>query len=271
MKRIRIGASDHLAIRPLLLGLAENAPKGVELVYEEPGALALSLERGGLDTALIPSIEFLRGVGEFAVRGPALVAKGRTMGLVLVSEKPFPEIKRVAVDEFSGTPLVALRVVLDKMYGILPDLCVLKRRPLSASNWREEFDAVLLTDDDGLRYACHEKRPTETCHDIGEMWRSLFSSPLVISVWAYNDERLGEDIESVLVSSRDQAVGNLTALSKAIARSSAYDAGFLFEYFSSAWGYDLGSGEEEGLRILEDVSCEYELLQARRLEKFVTT
>jgi chorismate dehydratase len=271
VKRIRIGASDHLANRPLLLGLAENAPKGVELVYEEPGPLALSLERGSLDAALIPSIEFLRGVGEFAVRGPALVANGRTMGLVLVSEKPFPEIKRVAVDEFSGTPLVALRVVLDKLYGILPDLCVLKRRPLSASNWRDEFDAVLLTDDDGLRYACCEKRPAETCHDIGELWHSLFSSPLVISVWAYNDERLGEEIESVLVSSRDQAVGDLTAFSEAIARSSTYDAGFLFEYFSSAWGYDLGPGEEEGLRTLEDVACEYELLQTRRLEKVVTT
>jgi len=271
VKRIRIGASDHLAIRPLLLGLVEHAPKGVELVYEEPGPLTVALERGDLDAALIPSIEYLRGVGAVALPGPALVANERTMGLVLVTEKPFSEIKRVAVEEFSGTPLVALRVVLDKLHGILPDLCILKRKPLGTSNWREEFDAALLMNDDALAYACGEKRPAESCHDVGEMWRSVFSSPLVVSVWAYNDPRLGKNIESILVSSRDRGVENIPAISESLAQTSLYDERFLHEYFSSAWSYDLGSGEEEGLRVLEDAACEYELLQTRRLKMFVTT
>lgn len=271
MKRIRIGASDHLAVRPLLAGLAEHAPKSVELVYEEPGPLTLALERGALDAALIPSIEYLRGVGAFALRGPALVAHECTMGLVLVSEKPFHEIKRVAVEEFCGTPLVALRVVLDKLHGILPDLCILKRKPLGTSNWRDEFDAALLTDDDALAYTCGEVRPAETGHDVGGMWQSLFSNPLVISVWAYNDPRLGRTIESILASSRDCGVESIPAISRSLAQTSTYDEGFLREYFFSAWSYDLGPSEEEGLRILEDVACEYELLQHRRLEKVVTT
>jgi chorismate dehydratase len=271
VKKIRIGASDHLAIRPLLVGLAEHAPKGVELVYEEPGPLTLALERGDLDAALIPSIEYLRGVGAFALRGPALVAREGTMGLVLVSEKPFRDIKRVAVEEFSGTPLVALRVVLDKLHGILPDLCIFKRRPLGTSNWRDEFDAALLMDDDALSYVRGEARPSETCHDVGDMWRSVFSKPLVISVWAYNDPRLGHSIESLLVSSRDRGVENVHALSKSLAEASPYDESFLRKYFSLAWSYDLGTGEEEELRTLEDAACEYELLQTRRLEKVATT
>jgi predicted solute-binding protein len=166
---------------------------------------------------------------------------------------------------------VALRVVLDKLHGILPDLCILKRRPLGESNWREEFDAVLLTDDDALSYTCGETRAAESCHDVGEMWQSLFSSPLVISVWAYNDPQLGKAIESTLVSSRDRGVKSIPALSRALARSSPYGEAFLREYFSSAWGYDLGSNEEDGLQMLEDVACEYELLQTRRLAKVLTT
>lgn len=266
MKRIRIGASNHLANRPLLFGLDDAAPEGFELVNEEPGSLALALERGELDAALIPSIEFLRGVGERTVPGPALVAKGGTRGLLLVAKKPLAEVERIAVDEFSRTPLVALRAVLDKELSILPDLCVVKRRPLNASNWREEYDAALLTDDEALQYAESEKDPSETCYDVGEMWLSIFAQPLVVSVWAYNDPRVGKQIEPVLVAARDRAMKNLSALCEAIARGSSYTPGFLLKYYSSAWGFHLGSAEEEGLRLLEDVAYEYQLIQQRRLE-----
>jgi chorismate dehydratase len=267
VKRIRIGASDHLAVRPLLHGLSGHGANGVEIVRDEPGSLALSLERGDLDAALIPSIEFLRGAGAFAVHGPALVARDRTMGLLLVAKKPIPEIRRVAVGEFSRTPLVALRAVLDKQYEILPDLCVVKRRPLNASNWREDFDAAFLTDDEGLRYARYETTETESYYDVGEMWRRVYSRPLVVSVWAYNDEGLGEMLEPLLASSRDEGLKNLAAISDSVSRSTSYDAGFLLDYYSNSWGFDMGPGEEEGLRILEDVACEYQLLQNRRLER----
>jgi chorismate dehydratase len=267
VKRIRIGASDHLAIRPLLYGLAGNAREGVELVRDEPGSLALELERGALDAALIPSIEFLRGVGQYAVPGPALVARGATKGLLLVTKKPLPEVERIAVDEFSRTPLVALRAVLDKGFSILPDMCVVKRKPLNASNWRDEFDAALLTDDEGLQYAEREMTASETCYDVGEMWCSLFGQPLVVSLWAYNDPRLGGELGSRLVAARDRGLENLAVLCQSAARASSYDVAFLLRYYSNAWGFDLGREEEEGLRLLEDVAYEYQLLQQRRLER----
>jgi chorismate dehydratase len=269
VNRIRIGATDHLANRPLLFGLADHAPDGVELVNEEPGPLALALERRELDAALIPSIEFLRGVGERTVPGPALVAKGGTRGLLLVARKPIARVERIAVDEFSRTPLVALRAVLDKEFSILPDLCVVKRKPLNESNWREEFDAALLAEDEALHYAERETNPSETCYDVGEMWCSIFAQPLVVSVWAYNDPRLARELEGALIASRDRGVDRLADLCDEVARSSSYDAGFLLRYYTSVWGYHLGPAEEEGLRLLEDVAYEYQLLQDRRLENAV--
>ena len=271
VKRIRIGASDHLAARPLLFGLLEDRPAGVELVYGEPGMLALWLERGDVDAALIPSIEFLRGVGECAVHGPALVARGRTMGLLLVAQQPLTLVRRIAVEEFCRTPLVALRAVLDRLFGVLPDLCVVKQRPLDTANWREDFDAVLLTDDEGLRYGCQGSRPGETSYDVGAMWQSLYTCPLVMSLWAHNGGAVGREVESMIVSSRDRGVGNLKALSEKVARTTSHDAEFLHQYYAAAWSYDLGIAEEEGLRVLQDVACGYQLLQGRRAEKVVTT
>jgi chorismate dehydratase len=248
----------------------EEASDGLELVFGEPGMLALWLERGDVDAALVPSIEFLRGVGQQAIRGPALVAKGRTMSLSLVSQVPLANVSRVAVDEFSRTPLIALRAVLDKLFDALPDLCVVKQRPLDTGNWRENFDAVLLTEDEGLVHARQGTRPGETCYDVGAMWLSLYSCPLVVSLWACNDEGLVRAIEPILVSSRDRGLKNLTAISESVARATSHDAEFLRQCFSTAWGYHLGPAEEDGLRVLENVACGYQLLQNHRTEKAVT-
>ena len=75
MNQIRIGAPHFISVRPLVYGFTHNVTPHVELVYGEPAMLADALERGRLDAALIPSIEYLRGVGRFVVEGPALLAR----------------------------------------------------------------------------------------------------------------------------------------------------------------------------------------------------
>jgi chorismate dehydratase len=267
VKQIHIGASKRLAVQPLIFGLTEKPTSGVTLRLDEPGCLAAALERGDLDAALIPSIEYLRGVGGYSLSGPALVAKSRTKSVMLVTDRPLSEIGRIAVDEHSRTPLVVVRVVLHKLYGILPDLCVLKRPPLGAGDWKGDYHGILLTDDEGLRYCTQDVKPDEICHDIGEMWNSIHSRPLVQSLWAFNDETLKGTLESILNASRDYGLNNLSRLAESMAHSSPLDAESLRRYFETAWGFHLGPEERKGLWQLEDEACEYQLLQGRRREK----
>jgi chorismate dehydratase len=266
VSKTRIGTPSHLATRPLIFGLTQIPHEDIELVYDEPGSLALALERGELDAALIPSIEFLRGVGEYSVNGPALVAKRPTGSLKLVVNKPLPEVRSIAVDEFTRTPLVILRVVLDKIYHILPDFWVHKAGPLVASDWSSHYDGVLLDGDQGLKYCSAELRPGETCHDVDGMWFSLFSTPLVLSLWAYNDLGMKTTLEQLLVGSRDEGVQNLSQISKEMARRTSYDNRFLHRFYHTAWGFNLGQEEAEGLRALERFAHDYKLLQTHRLE-----
>jgi chorismate dehydratase len=251
-----------LSSRPLVFGLIRQRRPEVELVYAGPGQLAEALARSELDAALIPSIEFLRGVGSSYVGGPALIARGRTGSQVLVTDKPLEEIRRVAVDEMCRTPLAAMRIVLDRLYGAMPDFCVHKADPMQ---WREDYDAVLLAGDNGLDYCSRGGEAFTTCYDIGEMWWSLYPLPLVMSLWAYNDVSLGDALEEILVESRDFAMDNLTLLSSGVARTSPYDEEFLYEYFNNGWGYEYGRKEEEGLKLLEEGALEYQLIQEPRL------
>jgi chorismate dehydratase len=260
----RIGAPDYLSIRPLIFGLTRYPEKDVELVYGESSLLAESLHRGDLDAALIPSIEFLRGKGAYCIHGPALIARRGSHGLVLLVNKPLPRVKRIAVDEFSRTPIAVLRIVLERLHGILPDVCVHKG---ALTDWRNHYDGLLLSDDRGLDLLSGIKRNGDTTHDLCEMWEALQRQPLVLSVWAYNEETLGARLKAVLTDSRDFGVENLHELCHGIARSSNHSPNFLYEYFTTGWGFHMGKLEEEGLKVLEDRALEYQLINSPRLNK----
>ena len=262
MARIRIGAPDYLSTRPLVFGLTRDASRRIELYYYEPSQLSDALDRGALDAALIPSIEYLRGVGRAYLTGPALVAQRRTGSLIFATSKPLEKVQRVAVDEFSRTPVAVLRIVLDRLHHCMPDFCVEKT---NLANWRDNYDGVLLTGDRGVDYISGVESEM-TWYDLGEMWYSLEQTPLVVSVWAYNDEALGHELQRLLTESRDFGMSNLSLLSDGVAHASSHNGNFLHDYFSTSWKYNLGPDEEQGLRQLESLALKYQLIQNRRLD-----
>lgn len=265
-QRIRLGATYYLCARPLLFGITRSPMKNVELSYDEPGTLADKLEKGELDVALIPSIEFLRGVGNHFIKGPALVTRQLAGGLLLVSRKPLDEIGRIAVDEFCRTPIAALRIVLDSQHHLLPDICVAKNTDYS---WREHYDAVLLSGDRALEYLHENPEGQDSVYDIGQMWYRLTATPLVDSLWAYNDESLEGHLEKILNTSRNLGVSSLSVLANGLASTTPYDPGFLHDHLSTRWGYQLGGTGLEGLKLLEDYARRYKLIRKRRLEESV--
>ena len=44
-----------------------------------------------------------------------------------------------------------------------------------------------------------------------------------------------------------------------------WDAMMVYDHLKRAWSYDLGETELEGLRVLNDLSCKYDLIRASRL------
>jgi chorismate dehydratase len=260
VSQLRFGAADHISIRPLVQGLLHN---GVSLRFEPPAALVDTLDRGRYDAALVPAIEYLRGAGSYLVVGPALVGRPTPGGIVLLCQKPLEELERVAVGEFCRTPVAALRVVLAEMHHIYPDLLVEKR--IDEDDWRDRYDAALLTGDAALREVSSPEVQGLTRYNITEMWRIVTRTPLVQSVWAYNDPARGDEIKRALIESRRAGLANLPALCEEIAETSGLEAMTVHDYLSRNWSYDLGPKELDGLRSLNDYACRYDLIRESRM------
>ena len=142
-KSLRVGAVSYLNAKPLYYRLGEFAP-GVRLSMELPSVLADQLSRGELDVALIPSVEYLRGVerGYEIVPGFAIAARGAVRSVKLFSRVPFDRIRRLALDEGSRTSQALARVWLNEAHGVRPS--ELEPLPMGVSPLESTADAVLV-------------------------------------------------------------------------------------------------------------------------------
>src|SRR5947209_12275715 len=118
---VRIGAVTYLNTKPLIHDLDELAP-GAELVLDVPSRLAEQLDRGELDVALIPIIEYFRHGGYRVVPDIAIASQGPVLSVTLFSRQPWPQIRRVALDEGSRTSAALTQVLLRNRYGARPEL-----------------------------------------------------------------------------------------------------------------------------------------------------
>ncbi len=261
MSRIRIGIPQYISVRPLIYGLIRSPHKGVEIIYDEPAVLSGGLERGELDVALIPSVEYMRGVGTAFVSGPALVARPGGRGILLVSQKPIAEIERVAVHEFCRTPIAAVRIALDRVHNVTPDLLVEKNYN---GDWREHYDAILMSGDSALDYISRPAPAGLETHNVTDLWGQVTPHPLVLGLWVYTNKELEATFSKWLMTSRNLGLQNLSRLADGIAATTHYQSELLYDYFANSWSYNLDKDGLEALRALEELAVEYDLVREGR-------
>src|SRR5215510_7073150 len=118
---VRVGAVNYLNTKPLIDDLDALAPDA-ELVLDVPSRLADLLAAGRLDVALIPVIEYFRGGSYRVISDIAIASNGPVLSVTLFSRVPWPEIRRVALDEGSRTSAALTQILLRKKYGVKPEI-----------------------------------------------------------------------------------------------------------------------------------------------------
>src|SRR4051794_9126667 len=186
-KAVRIGAVNYLNTKPLICDLEELAPSA-ELVLEVPSRLADLLAAGQLEVALIPVIEYFRAGTYSIVPDLSIASRGPVLSVTLFSRLPWPQIRRVALDEGSRTSAALTQVLLRKRYGVRPELVPL---PLDRAAEDADADAVLLIGDRAMR-ACLPG--FAHAYDLGQEWHDWTGLPFVYAVWAV---RAGVDLGPV--------------------------------------------------------------------------
>jgi len=248
---LRVGAVSYLNAKPLYYRLDEFAPS-VRLTMELPSVLADQLSRGELDVALIPSVEYLRGVarGYEILPGFAIAARGAVRSVKLFSRVPFGEIRRLALDEGSRTSQALARVWLDAAHGVRPE--GLEPLPMGVSPLESTADAVLVIGDRAMKVP---EGPFHAVVDLAEAWNALTGLPFVFALWVTRRDVDLRDLPTVLDRCRREGLAHADELARTHAPRLGLDEAACVDYLTNVLSYDLGSPEIAALKQFAEMAA----------------
>lgn len=180
----KLGHIQFLNCLPLYYGMVKNdVLLDVDLVKADPADLAQMIERGDLDMAPIPAIEYARHADDLMLLPDiAISSDGEVQSILLLSKVPIDQLDggTVALTNASRTSQVLARILLLEHWGVTPEFVEM---PSDLPEMLREADAALLIGDDALR-AYWQELPELDKYDLGTVWTEWTGLPMVYAVWA---------------------------------------------------------------------------------------
>ncbi len=240
MKRTVLGCLPYLNVRPLIRSIERDVPPGYELIYTVPSNLARRLENGTCDIAAVSSFEALRSPDLVIVPGISIATDGPVTSVMLFSNAPFDQIRRVALDTSSLTGAALTRVILADVYGNAPEFI---RADPDPDAMLQQAGACLLIGNNAMTIA----PDTPYVLDLGEAWQHLTGLPFVFAVWAARRCAVDERDVRILLDARSAGLKEIDAITAETAPEMGLPESVVRAYLSEIMVYCLGERELAGL------------------------
>jgi predicted solute-binding protein len=186
---LRVSAVSYLNTWPLVWGFLHGRERGLfDFRFDLPAQCADALGSGEADIGLVPCAELDR-LGLDFLPDLGIACDGPVRSILLISKRPFGQIRTLAADAGSRTSVALTRILLGERYGCRP--AVIPCRPDLGAMMRE-CDAALIIGDPALRIE-RERLPWYSM-DLGEEWVGWTGLPMVFAVWAGRKEILTEEV-----------------------------------------------------------------------------
>ena len=241
---IKVCAVSYLNTTPLVWGMLHGDQRGAfELTFRVPSECASEVASGAADIGIIPSVELnLHDYGR--VRGLGIASRGAVRSILLVSSKPFGDIRTLAGDASSRTSVALARIILSRRYGAEPR--VMAHAPDLAS-MMATADAALVIGDPALHL------DPETLGygvlDLGEEWTQMTGLPMVFAIWAGRREAITPEVEAVFHASYEFGRDHLGDIISQEAARRSIPPDLAREYLTRHIVCDLGADEYRGLNL----------------------
>ncbi|MFZ1080719.1 MAG: menaquinone biosynthesis protein [Candidatus Kryptoniota bacterium] len=243
-KKKRLGAVSFLNTKPLIYGIEKDLfPRNFQLTKAIPSTLALELNTGKLDVALIPSIAYAKNSPELRIVPECgIIAHDAVNSIRLYFNKDLKNIRSVAVDISSMTSVVLTKIILAEKFEVKPELIAAKP---DVDKMLATADAALVIGDSAL----FKTGATDQNYlDLAEEWKDMTGLPFVFAVWAGREGAISQnDIQSIIFS-KNLGLDNIDSLchEAAVEYNTSFD--LVKSYLTENVQFDLGENEIAGMR-----------------------
>jgi chorismate dehydratase len=237
-----ISAVSYLNTWPLVWGFLHGPQKGLyDFRFDLPAQCADAVDAGAAEIGLVPAAELDRLELDFLPE-LGIACEGPVRSILLISRKPFAQIKTLAVDASSRTSVALARILLAERFGCTPRLTA--RKPV-LHDMLAECDAALIIGDPALRID-----PTSLPYafmDLGAEWVDWTELPMVFAVWAGKSRFLTADLAAAMRGSYEWGCAHMAEMCEAAKTERGFRTALAHEYFTRHIAYELSPRHLEGL------------------------
>lgn len=246
---MRVSAVSYLNTWPLVWGFLHGPQKGLfDFRFDLPADCADALARGDAAIGLVPCAELDR-LGLDYLPDLGIACDGPVRSILLISKRPYSEIRTLAVDTASRSSVALARILLAERYGCRPQLTPMKP---ALDDMLTVSDAALIIGDPALRI-----EPTLLRYrtlDLGAEWVAWSGLPMVFAVWAGKAECLTEEVAAAFAGSWKWGREHLGEIEAAAVTERGFRRDLAREYLREHLVYELGPRHREGLELFRKLT-----------------
>jgi len=261
---LRAAVVSYLNAVPLFWGLIHGPHRSrFHITFELPPRCADLLRSGGVDAAIIPSIEYQRIPNLKVVPGLAVASAGPVRSVLLISKCPIPEVCRLALTTSSRTSVCLTKILLSRHYQITPQL--IPHEP-NLKTMLDTCDAALLIGDPALA----SDFPGLIVVDLAEAWRAMTGLPFVFALWAVRAEVATPDLVPAFQQSAVYAMAHLSELVEQESVRTGLAPDLIRSYLTENIDFSLGETNLAGLRLFYSLAHELGLTDRSKPIEFIS-
>jgi predicted solute-binding protein len=241
---LRVSAVSYLNTWPLVWGFEHGPQQGLyEFRYDLPSVCADAVGKGDADIGLVPCAELDRLELDFLPQ-LGIACNGPVRSILLISKRPFGEIRTLAADSSSRTSVALTRIVLAEQYGCQPLIVAQAPR---LGDMLARCDAALIIGDPALHLQ-PETAGYQTL-DLGAAWTSWTGLPMVFAVWAGKSRFLTPDVARTFCDSYSWGMKNIDEIVQQAGRERGFPEALAREYLTRHIVFELSGKHLEGLKL----------------------
>lgn len=225
-------------------GFLHGPQKGLfDFRFDLPVHCAEALRDRKADIGLVPCAELDR-LGLDLLPDLGIACDGPVRSILLISRRPYGEIRTLAVDSSSRTSVGLSRILLAERYGCRP---AIRPHAPSLGEMLVDNDAALIIGDPALRLD-PETLPYQTL-DLGAEWVAWTGLPMVFAVWAGRSEFLTRDAAEAFRGSYEWGRTHVDEMVEHAAAERGFAKELARAYFTRHIVYPLSSKHLAGLAL----------------------
>ena len=265
--RPRIAASSYLNTAPLIWSFLHGSHcDSVELFTDTaPARCAEMLERGEVDAALVPVIEYQRMPEVLLVPDVCVGSKSAVRSVVLVTRRNnLKKVERVALDESSRTSVALVQIIFREFLGFEPEWI---RAAPDLKAMLTAADAALVIGDPAMKIPRDQFR----VFDLATLWHEFTGCGFVFAMWMVRSDS-AEKVRAIdFAAARDEGLAHLDEIAAENETRLGLSRDEIKTYLTENIAFGMGEEMEKGLSLYFELAGNHRLIGEPKPPNFISS